>query len=233
MDETQSTEILVSKLKERWLKLFSLSGLKGVGRYSSTISDWWDYLESHYTESTRHYHTLHHVNSLLELMDCHVGKLTCPRAVAFAIFFHDVIYNPKADDNEEKSGAAFQSFSSQHLTEEQSLSEDVYEWILMTKDHQTPEHAVTERFGSDDKHYFLDFDMQVLGRPSEQYQDYASRIRQEYTHFLETDYRLGRAKVLTEFLERPRIYSTELFHRQYEDQARLNITEEINRLETG
>ena len=51
------------------------------------------------------------------------------------------------------------------------------------------------RFGSGDEHYFLDFDIQVLGRPDADYDCYAGHIQQEYNHVPMEKYHTARAEV--------------------------------------
>ena len=54
---------------------------------------------------------------------------------------------------------------------------------------------VSFRYGDSDEHYFLDFDMQVLGWDEADYDRYAEQIRQEYIHVPEQQYRTARAQV--------------------------------------
>jgi len=78
--------------------------------------------------------------------------------------------------------------------------------------------------------YFLDFDMAVLGKPWEQYKIYAQQIRQEYIHFPEKDYCNGRIKVLTS-LKSGGTYVTPEFQKDFEEQAKKNMQNEIKDLE--
>ena len=55
-----------------------------------------------------------------------------------------------------------------------ALSEKVSGWILATKTHLTAAHSEASE-GTEDIHYFLDMDMEVLGWPEE-------GRRQEYKH---------------------------------------------------
>src|SRR5438046_1502932 len=57
----------------------------------------------HYSEPGRFYHTLDHVQNMLETVDrlaCHARNLN---ALKLAVWLHDVIYDSRAADNEERS----------------------------------------------------------------------------------------------------------------------------------
>ena len=48
-----------------------------------------------YTEKGRVYHTLEHVYQMVLNYRQYYDKMTYPRNVMFAIFFHDIIYDPQ------------------------------------------------------------------------------------------------------------------------------------------
>jgi|GEM_PF-711049 Uncharacterized protein conserved in bacteria len=60
-------------------------------------------LRACYAEPHRAYHTFEHVRSCLELLDAVKRELENPRLMELALWYHDVIYDPRADDNEEQS----------------------------------------------------------------------------------------------------------------------------------
>jgi predicted metal-dependent HD superfamily phosphohydrolase len=81
--------------------------------------------------------------------------------------------------------------------------------------------------------FFLDIDLAILAAPPEQYHSYAKKIRDEYGHVSDEAYRDGRVKVLHRFLERDRIYASEIFERLgMDERARINITKEIKNLKS-
>lgn len=192
---------------------------------------WSNYLEKRYGEEQRHYHTMKHLEDMSLLWHNYRARLGSPQLVALAILFHDVIYYPKEGDNEEKSDDVFKEFA-QDISIPNDETAKVSEWIIATKKHKTPAH-LSETPGNDDVHYFLDFDMAILGREKQGYASYARQIRQEYIHIPDQDYLIGRAKVLTDFLKVPFIYATAEFRDKYEVMARDNIGNEIRALESG
>ena len=74
---------------------------------------------------------------------------------------------------------------------------------------------------------FLDADLAILGTSPTEYQAYARSIRQEYRWVADADYRAGRTQVLASFLQRDRLYFTDLLFNELESIARFNIQQEI------
>ena len=175
-----------------------------------------DDFSNHYSERGRFYHTLDHVNAVLDTVESLGPSTRNLSAVKLAVWLHDVIYDSKASDNEERS-AEF----SKRFCHDLSISEGpvVASLILTTKTHDA---------GADpDAKVLLDADLAILGASETVYQEYAQQIRQEYVWVLEQDYRAGRQQVLTKFLTRPRIFH---FLSHLEEPARRNISAEIAQL---
>ncbi|HEY8957933.1 hypothetical protein [Chitinophaga sp.] len=179
-------------------------------------------LQGAYQSPGRYYHNWLHIQQLVSLQQAYAHQLTDPEAVLFAIFFHDIIYNPLQPDNEEQSAAAAVA----HLHKINYPTEKtgkISDFIIATKTHLN-----THR--DPDLDYFLDFDLQILGASPEIYQAYARQIRQEYQVYPDNVYIPGRKKVLQHFLDMPVIYVTPAFRELYETTARSNIQAELNTL---
>jgi len=204
-------------LRAQWVGLVSRSASN-----LSLIESLFNSIVEHYSASERAYHNLSHIQSLLALSETLLEKVRNWDAVSFAIWFHDVIYDTKRSDNEEKSAEfAVEALASLGVPEQTIAT--VREMILATKDHR----------GADlswDTKAFLDLDTSILGAPEEIYKEYSRAIRKEYSWVPDFLYRKGRMKVLNDFLEREFIYYTEEIQAQYELQARRNIAEEIRAL---
>lgn len=207
---------------------------------NDATEQYWNIIETKYSEKHRFYHTVKHLTHMFESFVKVVDQLSRPDLVTMAIFFHDVIYEPKQTDNEEQSANLFRQFSKFfNSTDRVAPSSEnagtdnikVCDWILATKKHETEVHRTHGMVGTEDLHYFLDMDMAILGAPSKEYEDYAAYIRQEYIHVPEKEFRERRAKILRSFLTIPNIYATEEFRSSLEDNARENIQQEIERLE--
>jgi len=206
-----------SFLQAQWVSLTS--------KYApspSVVESSFNSLAEHYSAEDRAYHNLSHIQSLISLSESLLDKIQNREALYFAVWFHDVIYDPKRSDNEEKS-AEFAAEALASLGVPEQTIAIVQEMVLATKHHR----------GADlswDMMAFLDLDTSILGAPGEIYKEYSRAIRKEYSWVPDFLYRKGRMKVLNDFLDRDRIYYTEEIMTKYEQQARRNIAEEIRTL---
>ncbi|HYR27246.1 MAG TPA: metal-dependent phosphohydrolase [Thermoanaerobaculia bacterium] len=179
------------------------------GASPETADRWWRELEAHYSEPHRHYHTLRHIEEMLDLLP-HADE-----TVLMAVWFHDAIYGGK--QNEERSAELARTALAELRF---PSSETVEQLILATKTHEPSQ--VAPRF-----HAFLDADLAILGSAPARYDEYAAQIRREYAHIPSILFRSGRASVLRAFLQRPAIYATEEFRARFEKQARENMQREL------
>jgi predicted metal-dependent HD superfamily phosphohydrolase len=171
----------------------------------------------HYTERGRFYHTLNHIENVLESVESLGAHARNLNAVKLAGWLHDVIYDSKASDNEGRSADY-----AERLCERMSIPVGrlVASLILKTKTHDVGSN-------DPDAQVLIDADLAILGASESAYQAYAAKIRQEYAWVPEPDYRTGRRQVLERFLTRPKI-----FHllANLEQPARRNVAAEIERL---
>ena len=65
------------------------------------------------------------------------------------------------------------------------------------------------------------------------YRQFERNVRSEYFFVRWPRYVAGRSAVLQGFLDRPRIYGTELFYQRYEAQARTNLSHALEALSKG
>lgn len=164
----------------------------------------------------RFYHTLDHVLAVLDTVESLASHATNLNAVKLAAWLHDVIYDSKASDNEERS-AEYAERSCQELSIPEG--QRVAALIRKTKTHEAGDDV--------DAQVLLDADLAILGASESEYQAYAENIRREYAWVPEPEYRKGRRQVLERFLARPRIFHL-LSH--LEAPARRNMIAEIGRL---
>jgi predicted metal-dependent HD superfamily phosphohydrolase len=172
-----------------------------------------------YGSPGRFYHTLDHIGAMLETVESLASFTRNLNAVKLAVWLHDVIYQSRASDNEERSAE-----HAEQLCEKISIPEGrvVASMILKTKTHEAGDDP--------DAQVLIDADLAILGASEQAYRAYADQIRQEYAWVPEPDYRRGRRQILERFLARPKIIHL-LGH--LEEPARRNIAAEIARLQAA
>ena len=175
-----------------------------------------------YQTENRKYHKFEHIEKMLAFLQTYEQEIKDNVGVKLATYFHDIIYDTKAKDNEEQSAQYAQNFLAPF-----GIPDDTTKHILSLI-HATIRHEAIA--GDTDSAIFLDGDLAILGSSEEEYDKYAAKIRQEYAWVPEDQYRLGRKKVLEDFLNRPKIYFTEWAGKELEVRARKNIKRESAKL---
>lgn len=141
-------------------------------------------LVKHYSNSSRYYHNLKHIDHLLEIIEILREKSQNFIAIQFAVWFHDVIYNTHCKNNEEKS-AEYMEIELNTLKIPSEIIDKAKNMILKTKNHEAHENDI-------DSEILLDADMAILGAEISEYKIYAQGIRQEYYWISEHEYSIGR-----------------------------------------
>jgi predicted metal-dependent HD superfamily phosphohydrolase len=136
-----------------------------------------------------------------------------------AAIFHDVIYDPRAIDNEEQS-ADYARSALERLGIDQTFISKVEAYVLCTKTHQIDPSLPYSAA-------MIDADLAVLSADASEYEEYAKAIRIEYGFVSDEDFRVGRTKVLQSFLGRNSIYHVADYRDEFEAKARENIAREI------
>ncbi len=172
-----------------------------------------------YSEPHRAYHNIRHICSVLSMVaeyEHHSIELV------FASILHDVIYDPRRQDNEEKSARYARDFLSRQNWPAAEINR-VAELIMATKHHEAPEEDIRASI-------LLDADLAIFADFEGSYDEYAEAIRKEYSFVPDAEYRTGRIKVLQSFLDRPCIFRMPDNIEIYENAARQNLAAEIARL---
>jgi predicted metal-dependent HD superfamily phosphohydrolase len=214
MNDRMDMTLMNDPLRRKWHDLLSAWAVT-----PSLADETFEDIHQHYAGPGRFYHTFDHIGAMLETVESLGGDTRNLNAVKLATWLHDVIYDSKASDNEERSAEY-----AERLCERLAIPEGlvVASLILRTKTHDAGEDV--------DAQVLLDADLAILGTTELAYRTYAQRIRQEYAWVPEPDYRKGRRQVLERFLGRPRIFHL-LAH--LEVPARRNIAAEVARLAGG
>lgn len=170
-----------------------------------------------YSEEHRKYHTLKHLEHIfIELGKAHPQGID--EATQWAVWYHDIIYQPGKSNNEENSAKVLRK-DLEHLGVEQAIIDKSYEMIIATQKHLSDD---------DSTWIFLDADMAILGTPQETYSSYLCQVREEFKKIPNVLYKRGRKKFLRTTLEKSRIFYSNYFYKQYEVQARENLKYELN-----
>lgn len=222
---------LETGLKARWAELSKALQVETVDKLAT--DRWWQVILARYKGKGRVYHTLDHLGEMFEYYDEHVAKISDTSAVILAIFFHDVVYDPTSGSpkNEKDSATLFERFGQEALPAgdppgraKGELMTKVSRWIVQTAHHRCAESDEL------DCKLFMDFDMAVLGKPWEEYEEYSKKIRREYIHVPEPVYWTARQAFLEATAGGPPIFATEPFRESRGQRARENCGREAKAL---
>ncbi|HEX7186957.1 MAG TPA: metal-dependent phosphohydrolase [Actinomycetes bacterium] len=180
------------------------------------------YLLRRWTESHRAYHDLAHLDEVLRRVDLLEPEADRPDTVRLAAWFHDVIYDPTAPDNEERS-AEVATTVLQGIGLDADLVADVARLVRLTATHDV---AADDRDGA----VLCDADLAVLAATAVRYESYVEGVRREYAHLDDETFARGRAAVLRSLLDRPVLFRTAFGRQEWEDAARANAGAELARL---
>ncbi len=181
----------------------------------------WKDINQNYSKKNRYYHTLNHLENLLNQLLQIKSEIKDWNCILFTLFYHDIIYKSTKSDNEEKS-ANFAEEKMLQLSIPITLIENCKNQILATKSHLLNKDS--------DTNYFTDADLSILGQDWNSYQSYYKNVRKEYSIYPNLLYNSGRKKVLKHFLEMEKIYKTDYFSQKFEINARLNLQKELDLL---
>lgn len=204
-----------SLLSYRWqntIKIFDVDEASAAQVFNQLVQA--------YSNPSRRYHTIKHIDCVLNKIQALQDYTQDLTTVELAAWFHDVIYNTQAQDNEERS-ADYADEVLNRLDIPSSYITNVKRLILNTKHHQADDI---------DSQVLLDADLAILAANAVDYQEYADAIRQEYAWVSDDNYIQGRTQVLEKFLQRQRIYFTPLMYESSEQAARNNIQAEVRKL---
>ncbi|MFF9626306.1 hypothetical protein [Streptomyces griseosporeus] len=187
--------------------------------YADSLLDRW-------REPQRRYHTLAHLTAVLDHVD---GPLAAyaddPDLVRLAAWFHDAVYLPERSENEERSARLAERALAEAGLPERAVAE-VARLVRLTVTHDP---ADDDRDGQ----VLCDADLAVLAAPPSAYAAYTAAVREEY-HFVPNDaFRAGRAAILRQLLQLPRLFRTPYGREHWEATARYNLRAELEMLSTA
>ncbi|QLF83406.1 hydrolase [Rhodococcus phage NiceHouse] len=189
-----------------------------------------------YANPDRYYHNFKHIGLMLDGLDRHFyDDFTWQCAPAHlrrrtpvyeqlkqAIVYHDVIYDARRTDNEERSAdCAADELQCDYDTD---WIDSVRRLILVTKTHNPQPNSSPEK---------IIVDLDLAGLASHNYIRHSQQIRKEYAFATDEQWYHGRKAFLDSFLNRESIYHTQIGLRRWEDDARRNMQLELKYIEAN
>ena len=177
-------------------------------------------LKKRYSEPHRFYHTPNHISHCLREFDLAAELMDNADAVEMGLWFHDVIYDPRASNNELKSAELFQLRADDHM--DPRFRQRVYDLILITIHPEQPRNR--------DQEFMVDIDLSSFGLPWSAFRHDSNAVRNEYVHMSDKQFYPAQIRFLRSLLARPSFFFTEFFRDRYEETAKSNITRHIDEL---
>ena len=170
-------------------------------------------LSNNYRDPIRYYHDGQHINDCLGWLDRYRDQVGDPDAVELAIWFHDVVYEPGAKDNEQLSADQFMAKTDGVFDD--TLRDTVYLHIMATV------HDGAEIVHADTK-YMLDIDLSGFGRPWAEFIQDSDNLRLELKDWPDDVFYQRQAVFQDKLFGQPRFFKSDYFYDNYEAQARKN-----------
>ncbi len=206
-------------LRARWTR--TLLAARG-GADGPAPEPYAENLLARWAEPQRRYHTTAHLAAVLGHIDTLADHAADPDLVRLAAWFHDAVYFPDRSENEERSARL-----AERALPEAGLSpaatEEVARLVRLTVTHDP---RTTDVNGA----VLCDADLAILASAPGAYAAYAAAVREEYGFVPDDAFRDGRAAVLRQLLDLPRLFRTPRGVRVWEPTARRNLETELGLL---
>lgn len=201
--------------------------LLGLGVPAETAAALERELRERYGEPARRYHTLDHVQAVLQRADAITGEPGCsprdPAALELAVWWHDAVYEPGKAGNE--AASAWLLRDRLRTWVEPGVLERAVRLVHATDGHR----AEPSSPDWPDVAVLLDADLGVLAGTPDEYDDYVALVRDEFGFLGDDDWRRGRREILRDLVSRPLFRTPPM--RAREPQARENVGRELALLE--
>lgn len=144
-----------------------------------------------------------------------------PAEVEIALWFHDAVYERRANDNEARS-AQLAASKARAAGVAPGSAERISALIMATRRGAVPH--------DDDTKVVVDVDLAIFGETPARFDQYEEQMRWEYSWLPGFLFKKQWDDVLSEILARSAIFNTQPFRERYESQARTNIQRSLARL---
>lgn len=172
-----------------------------------------------WSADTRVYHGVEHLlDCLRELDSADVGARSA-ELVELALWYHDLVYDPRAHDNEERSAQALLADAAT-LDLPSGVATAAAALVRATAHTEAAAGPVTPEAA-----LIADIDLSIFGRDPARFMAFEFGVEKEYAHVPKRWFRCGRGRFLAALLRRPHLFRTEAFRARYERPARRQIAE--------
>jgi predicted metal-dependent HD superfamily phosphohydrolase len=206
-------------LRARWTR--ALEGARAPGGGPDPVP-YADNLLARWQEPQRRYHTLTHLTAVLDHVDVLEQHADDPDVVRLAAWFHDAVYLPDRSENEERSARLAERALPEAGVPDEKTAE-VARLVRLTVGHDP---AADDRDGQ----VLCDADLAILAAPPSAYAAYTAAVREEYAFVPGDAFRAGRAAILRQLLDLPRLFRTPHGAAEWEATARYNLRGELEML---
>ncbi|MFF9148505.1 hypothetical protein ACF1BN_26990 [Streptomyces sp. NPDC014861] len=225
MTATEDSDLLQLQLLQHWNATLLAAR---AGREGPDPTPYGRDLLARWAEPQRRYHTVSHLRAVLARIDeladqgGEGGEL---ELVRLAAWFHDAVYRPDRSENEERSAAlAERALNEAGLTAHEVA--EVARLVRLTVTHDPDP-------GDLNGETLCDADLAILASDPDTYGGYAAAVREEYAFVPDEAFREGRAAVLRQLLDLPRLFRTPYGAAAWESKARDNLGRELAELTAG
>jgi predicted metal-dependent HD superfamily phosphohydrolase len=190
-----------------------------LGDASEVASQVFDRVHAAWSAASRRYHSIEHLIDCLRELDAADARVPAVDLglAELALWYHDVVYEPRASDCEERS-------AQQLLRDAVTLAiPDASARLAADLVRATAHTQICEASGSPTADLVVDIDLSILGRDFLRFMDYEYAVAEEYASVPAIAFRSGRRRVLAALLARAHIFRTEYFRDRYEQRARKQI----------
>jgi predicted metal-dependent HD superfamily phosphohydrolase len=176
-----------------------------------------------YREPHRRYHTLAHIEHCMIMFEQCKPLIAVPDALEIAIWMHDVIFEAGRRDNEAKSAELYLELSDGAHPEE---IRQLIKRLIMATVHNG------NSLEDADSMYMVDIDLSSFALPWDEFLRDSLDLRAENPQLNDADYQLNQTGFQRRLLARPRFFQSDFFFERYERQARSNLAQYFEYLQT-
>ena len=177
------------------------------------VEEVWEHITRGYSEPHRFYHSQRHILFCLKQFERVEDTLGASVAISLALWFHDLILDPAANDNEEQSKLLFEALAKNHFPAD--LIEKTSALIMSTRHIDAPLNF--------DESFIQDIDLSSMGESWDSFVRDVDDLRKEYSHLSDEAFKEVTINFYHRMLGREKIYTSDYFHEHCEQVARDNI----------